>query len=139
MSAYKIIQCDLKIKEFLLTGLEELGFKPTVTDTKVKLKGFMGDERPEAASIIIPRQQLNAIFTGASNDLGFEWDDKTQSYLMKISDYDKNLEIDKRVIQAYAKAGIEKALSMNRFKNTRTTNLKQKARVNVSIISSKVI
>ena len=139
MSAYKIIQCDLKIKEFLLAGLEDLGFKPTVTDTKVKLKGFMGDERPEAASIIVPRQQLNATFTGASNDLGFEWDEKSGSYLMKISDYDKHLEIDKRIIQAYAKAGIEKALSMNRFKNTRATSLKQKARVNVSIVSSKVI
>jgi hypothetical protein len=139
MSAYKLIECNLVVKEFLLTALEDLGFKPVVKDSDIKLTGWQGDERPEAASIIVPKEQLNATFTGASNDLGFSWDNKSKSYIMKVSDYDASLEIDKRVMQAYAKAGIEKALAINKFKNTRSTQLKQKTRVNVSIVTSKII
>lgn len=139
MSAYKLIQCDIKIKEFLLEALSELGFEPNVTESKINLVGWQGDIRPEAASIVVPKQQLNNAFTGASNDLGFEFDETSQTYNMLISDYDKQLGVDKRVIQAYAKVAIEKALAANKFKNTRTTKLKEKARVKVHIVASKVI
>lgn len=78
MSAYKKIECNIVDKDTLLEALKTLGFKPEVFVEPTNLKGYMGDTRKEVAHIIIPRDQVN-FFTGASNDIGFFWDEKMKN------------------------------------------------------------
>ena len=115
MSAYKKIECEIVDKECLLEALSLLGFNPDVLNEPKNLKGFRGDERKEVAHIIIPRDQVNK-FTGASNDIGFFWNEKEQKYDFIVSDYDVAKKMDQRIIQAYVKIAIEKALAKNGFK-----------------------
>ena len=115
MSAYKKIECEIVDKECLLEALSLLGFNPDVLNEPKNLKGYRGDERKEVAHIIIPRDQVNK-FTGASNDIGFFWNEKEQKYDFILSDYDKAKIMDQRIIQAYVKIAIEKALAKNGFK-----------------------
>ena len=79
------------------------------------LTGYRGDERKETANIIISKDQVNK-FTGASNDIGFLWNQKENKYDFIVSDYDKAKLMDQRIIQAYVKVVLEKALKKNGFK-----------------------
>ena len=115
MSAYKKIECEIVDKDTLLEALGLLGFSPDVLNEPKSLKGYRGDERKEVAHVIIPRDQVNK-FTGASNDIGFFWNETEQKYLFILSDYDKKMHMDQRIIQAYVKVAIEKALVKNGFK-----------------------
>ncbi len=115
MSAYKKIECEIVDKDCLIEALELLGFQPEVFVEPKNLKGYRGDERKETANIIIPRDQVNK-FTGASNDIGFLWNDNDQKYDFIVSDYDRAKFMDQRIIQAYVKIAIEKALAKNGFK-----------------------
>ena len=115
MSAYKKIECEIVDKDCLLEALSLLGFNPDVLNEPKNLKGYRGDERKEVAHIIIPRDQVNK-FTGASNDIGFFWNETEQKYDFICSDYDKARSMDQRIIQAYVKVAIEKALAKNGFK-----------------------
>ena len=54
--------------------------------------------------------------TGASNDIGFLWNEKENKYDFIVSDYDVAKKMDQRIIQAYVKIAIEKALAKNEFK-----------------------
>ena len=115
MSAYKKIECEIVDKDCLLEALSLLGFTPDVSSEPKSLKGYRGDERKEVAHIIISRNQINK-FTGASNDIGFFWNETEQKYDFICSDYDKAKSMDQRIIQAYVKVAIEKALAKNGFK-----------------------
>ena len=115
MSAYKKIECEIVDKDTLLEALNLLGFSPDVLNEPKSLRGYRGDERKEVAHIIIPRDQINK-FTGASNDIGFFWNEAEQKYDFICSDYDKAKSMDQRIIQAYVKVAIEKALAKNGFK-----------------------
>lgn len=115
MSAYKKIECDIVDKESLLEALNLLGFTPEVLNEPKHLTGYRGDERKETAHIIISKDQVNK-FTGASNDIGFLWNDKSNKYDFIVSDYDKAKLMDQRIIQAYVKVVLEKALKKNGFK-----------------------
>jgi hypothetical protein len=115
MSAYKKIECEIVDKDCLLEALSLLGFTPDVLNEPKSLKGYRGDERKEVAHIIISRDQINK-FTGASNDIGFFWNATEQKYDFICSDYDKAKSMDQRIIQAYVKVAIEKALAKNGFK-----------------------
>ena len=115
MSAYKKIECDIVDKESLLEALNLLGFTPEVLNEPKHLTGYRGDERKETAHIIISKDQVNK-FTGASNDIGFLWNDKSNKYDFIVSDYDKAKLMDQRIIQAYVKIVLEKALKKNGFK-----------------------
>ena len=115
MSAYKKIECEIVDKDCLLEALSLLGFSPEVLVEPKKLTGYRGDERKEVAHIIIPRDQVNK-FTGASNDIGFFWNEAEQKYDFICSDYDRAKNMDQRIIQAYVKVAIEKALAKNGFK-----------------------
>lgn len=115
MSAYKKIECDIVDKESLLEALSLLGFTPEVLNEPKHLTGYRGDERKETAHIIISKDQVNK-FTGASNDIGFLWNDKSNKYDFIVSDYDKAKLMDQRIIQAYVKIVLEKALKKNGFK-----------------------
>jgi len=115
MSAYKKIECEIVDKETLIEALKLLGFSPDVLNEPKNLTGYRGDERQEIAHIIIPRDQVNK-FTGASNDIGFFWNESEQKYDFICSSYDKRMLMDQRIIQAYVKVAIEKALIKNGFK-----------------------
>lgn len=115
MSAYKKIECDIVDKESLLEALSLLGFTPEVLVEPKHLTGYRGDERKETAHIIISKDQVNK-FTGASNDIGFLWNEKSNKYDFIVSDYDKAKLMDQRIIQAYVKVVLEKALKKNGFK-----------------------
>jgi len=115
MSAYKKIECEIVDKDCLLEALSLLGFSPDVFVEPEKLKGYRGDQRNEVANIVISRDQVNK-FTGASNDIGFLWNEKENKYDFIVSDYDVAKKMDQRIIQAYVKIAIEKALAKNGFK-----------------------
>ena len=115
MSAYKKIECDIVDKESLLEALSLLGFTPDVLVEPKHLTGYRGDERKETANIIISKDKVNK-FTGASNDIGFLWNEKENKYDFIVSDYDKAKLMDQRIIQAYVKVVLEKALKKNGFK-----------------------
>ena len=115
MSAYKKIECDIVDKESLLEALSLLGFTPDVLVEPKHLTGYRGDKREETAHIIISKDQVNK-FTGASNDIGFLWNEKENKYDFIVSDYDVAKKMDQRIIQAYVKIAIEKALAKNGFK-----------------------
>mgnify|MGYP000214852019 CR=1 FL=1 len=116
MSAYKKIECDFVDKDILLKALSLLGFEAANHDEPVHLTDYMGKQRPEKATIVVGRDQINSMFTGASNDIGFIWNEESKKYDMICSEYDKRLLIDFRVIQAYAKEAIEAVLKKNGFK-----------------------
>lgn len=115
MSAYKKIECEIVDKDCLLEALKLLGFSPDVFVEPEKLKGYRGDQRNEVANIVISRDQVNK-FTGASNDIGFLWNESENKYDFIVSDYDVAKKMDQRIIQAYVKVVLEKALAKNGFK-----------------------
>ena len=115
MSAYKKIECEIVDKDCLLEALSLLGFSPDVFVEPKKLQGYRGDQRNEVANIVISREQVNK-FTGASNDIGFLWNEKENKYDFIVSDYDVAKKMDQRIIQAYVKIAIEKALAKNGYK-----------------------
>ena len=115
MSAYKKIECEIVDKDCLLEALKLLGFLPDVFVEPEKLKGYRGDQRNEVANIIISREQVNK-FTGASNDIGFLWNGSENKYDFIVSNYDVAKKMDQRIIQAYVKVAIQKALEKNGFK-----------------------
>lgn len=115
MSAYKKIECEIVDKDCLLEALKLLGFSPDVFVEPEKLKGYRGDQRNEVANIVISRDQVNK-FTGASNDIGFLWNVSENKYDFIVSDYDIAKKMDQRIIQAYVKVVLEKALAKNGFK-----------------------
>ena len=141
MSAYKKIECDIVDKESLLEALSLLGFSPDVLNEPRNLKGFRGDERKEVAHIIISRDQVNK-FTGASNDIGFLWNESEKKFDFILSDYDKAQKMDQRIIQAYVKIVLEKALKKNGFKikvNINEEDLLKKQLSELEIKARKII
>ena len=141
MSAYKKIECEIVDKDCLLEALSLLGFTPDVLNEPKSLKGYRGDERKEVAHIIISRNQINK-FTGASNDIGFFWNETEQKYDFICSDYDKEKSMDQRIIQAYVKVAIEKALAKNGFKikvNINDEDFLKRTMSEMEIVARKII
>ena len=141
MSAYKRIECSLTDKETLLKALAELGFEPIQHETPQALRGYRGDTRTQVAEIIVPKEQINRLFTGASNDLGFVYNPETKGYVMVISDFDAACKLNLRVIQAYAKVAIQKALEEQGYEveSTPSAALQNKDRRNIQIVGEKLI
>lgn len=115
MSAYKTIQCSFKDPKTLVDSLKDLGLSPVIYDEKHNLRGYTGDIREEKAEIIVPKEQLNRLFTGASNDLGFSFDSEKKQYNMLCSDYDMTAGVADKVTQSYALTAIKTALNKNKF------------------------
>ena len=141
MSAYKKITCNLTDKNSLLKALEVLGFQADVYENAINLKGYKNDTRKEVANIIVTKEQLNS-FTGASNDLGFLWNEEENKYEMICSEYDTAHKIDERVIQAYTKVVLEEALEKQGFKikvNIADTDLQTKKQIPIQIVARKII
>ena len=141
MSAYKKIECEIVDKDCLLEALSLLGFSPNVFVEPKKLQGYRGDQRNEVANIVISRDQVNK-FTGASNDIGFLWNEKENKYDFIVSDYDVAKKMDQRIIQAYVKIAIEKALAKNGFKikvNINDEEFLKKTMSEMEIVARKLI
>lgn len=141
MSAYKTIECDIKDKDTLLEALSLLGFIPIIAEEPINLTGYRGDSRDEKAEIVIPKDQIN-FFTGASNDIGFLWDESELKYKFICSEYDKKLKMDTRIIQAYTKVAIEKALAKNGFKikvNIEDEEFKKRTLSDLNFVARKII
>jgi len=100
MSKYEEMSTVLMHEGYLVEALEQIGYKPEVYRDGAALYGYLGDERPEQAHVIIRRRQLNS----ASNDIGFVRDASGQ-YRAVVSDYDRGIGFDQawlgRVSQAY--------------------------------------
>jgi len=141
MSAYKKIECEIVDKDTLIEALKLLGFSPDVLNEPKNLQGYRGDDRKEIAHIIIPRDQVNK-FTGASNDIGFFWNEAEQKYDFICSSYDKRMLMDQRIIQAYVKVAIEKALIKNGFKikvNINDEEFLKRTMTEMEIVARKLI
>ncbi len=100
MSKYEELRTILSDECYLLEALKELGFNPETSPDGLRLYGYLGDERPEKANIVIRRAQLNS----ASNDIGFVRD-ANGVYRALISEYDRGIGFDDawlgRVAQTY--------------------------------------
>ncbi|MCA2969335.1 MAG: DUF1257 domain-containing protein [Acidobacteriaceae bacterium] len=100
MSKYEELRTVLSDERFLLEALRDLGFSPDVSGEGLSLYGYLGDERPEKANIVIRRRQLNS----ASNDIGFARD-ANGVYRALISEFDRGIGFDDawlgRVAQTY--------------------------------------
>lgn len=100
MSKYEELKTVLSDERFLLGALSDLGYSPEVSSAGLSLYGYLGDERPERANIVIRRRQLNS----ASNDIGFVRD-ASGVYRALISEYDRGIGFDDawlgRIAQTY--------------------------------------
>jgi hypothetical protein len=140
MSAYKLIKCSIKDKEILLKALTDLGFDPLINETPQPLRGYLNDVRSEIATIIIKKEQINKLYTKASNDLGFNWNEETQQFDMICSEYDEKSNVANIIKQAYTKCVIEEALEKQYFSvESNIDNLKIKKNIKVQIVGKKYI
>ncbi len=89
MSKYEELKTVLSDERHLLDALSDLGYSPEVSPGGLSLYGYLGDERPERANIVIRRRQLNS----ASNDIGFVRDGHGV-YRALISEYDRGIGFD---------------------------------------------
>ena len=100
MSKYEELRTVLSDERFLVEALQELGYIPEVSREGLSLIGYLGDERPEKAHIVIRRRQLDS----ASNDIGFVRD-ASGVYRALISEYDRGIGFNDawlgRVAQTY--------------------------------------
>ena len=84
MSKYEEMRTVRSHEGYLVEALKGMGYAPEVCAEGNSLFGYMGDERPERAHIVIPRRQLDS----ASNDIGFRRDENGV-YQAIISEYDR--------------------------------------------------
>jgi hypothetical protein len=100
MSKYEEFRTVIADETYLVEALEQLGYRPELHKGGASLFGYIGDERPERAHVIIRRSQLDS----ASNDIGFARDENGQ-YRAVVSEYDRGIGFDDtwigRVSQAY--------------------------------------
>ncbi len=142
MSAYKRIKCKIVNKDFLIQALNNLGLSHDVHETPVALVGYAGDMRNQKAEIVVSKKEINKNFTGASNDLGFTWNEEEGAYDMICSEYDERAKIPQRIMQSYAVMVIQKAAEANNFtvkQSVDSKNLQSKARRKVKLVFGKVI
>ena len=92
MSKYKLIKMSIKDQDSLISALGDMGYTQANGKLEVApgqsntlgMYGYHGDLRPERANIRIPREYVGS----AANDIGFAWDQDSQSYRAIISEYD---------------------------------------------------
>ncbi len=76
MSAYKVIECDIKNEEYIIAGLIDMGFpreQIEVHPSPVPLAGYTGRLGRQKANIIVRRNHFKKATKARYNaDLGFE-------------------------------------------------------------------
>jgi Protein of unknown function (DUF1257) len=83
VSRYLSLTPGLTDAECLKAALRDLGYP--VEERHGHLQGYRGDQRAEVADIKVARRHLG----GASNDLGFRWDESRGEYALVISEFDR--------------------------------------------------
>ena len=84
MSKYLVYQeIVFKDRRLLLAALADLGYTEVEEGEALPLHGYLGNQRPETAEIVVRRRHLGP----ASNDVGFAKTDA--GYVPLISDYDQ--------------------------------------------------
>jgi hypothetical protein len=100
LSKYEETSTVIAHEGYFIEALKELGYSPEFCVEGIPLFGYMGDERPEHAHVVIRRHQLDS----ASNDIGFRRDE-SGIYRAIISEYDRRIGFDDawlgRIAQAY--------------------------------------
>ena len=142
MSAYKKIKCNIVDKDTLVKALKIIGFEPLMHDLPQHLRGYRNDIRKDLANIIVPKEQINSLFTGSSNDLGFLWNEEEAKYEIICSEYDSKFNIDQRIVQAYTKVVIEEALEKQGYKikvNIVDEDLQKRKQMQIDIVARKII
>jgi hypothetical protein len=76
-------------EHFLVAALNQLGYDVEMHSGGASLYGYMGDERPEMAHVIIRRRQLDS----ASNDIGFARAGDGR-FVAVLSEYDRQIGYD---------------------------------------------
>ena len=142
MSAYKKIKCNIVDKDTLIKALKTIGFDPLIHEAPQNLRGYRNDIRKDLAEIVVPKEQINSLFTGASNDLGFLWNEEEAKYEIICSNYDSRFNIDQRIVQAYTKIVIEEALEKQGYKikvNIADEDLQKRKQIQIDIVARKII
>ena len=85
MSHFVDILTEITDQKALVRALERMGFKGHVEsyDHTVTIYGYLGDERPEKAHVVIRKQYVGP----SSNDIGFE-KKADGKFVAHISEYD---------------------------------------------------
>lgn len=101
MSAYREIRTEFRNLESFRKALADLGqpfdVAPDPAQPTLPLYGYHADERPEHASFVIRRREVNKAWSGgASNDLGFAWDG--QQVRVIISDFDSGVQQERAAL-----------------------------------------
>jgi hypothetical protein len=121
MSKYKTIATEFKSLESLKKALADLGITPEISSDVKKpslhLIGYQGDKRPELANVVIRRKDVNRFSGGASNDIGFAWDESRRCYAAQVSDYDSRASagLMQKVTQQYSFREIERQARMKGY------------------------
>lgn len=100
MSKYAELRTVLADESHIIAALNDLGYVVETPLEAQSLVGYRGDDRPEKATIIIRRNQLDS----ASNDIGFARG-LDGTFRAIISEYDRSIGYDDawlgRLAQAY--------------------------------------
>lgn len=82
MSKYLGVSTNMTSETHLVAALKKMGFEPEVHKEPVHLIDWHGQKRPDVATVVIPRRQIDS----ASNDIGFV--KENGNYRAIISEYD---------------------------------------------------
>ena len=74
-----------KDRRLLLAALADLGYTEVEEGETLPLFGYMGDQRPETAEVVVRRRYVGS----ASNDLGFAR--TPEGYVPIVSEYDQRV------------------------------------------------
>ena len=111
----------------LVESLQEMGYKPVVTEKAKNLYGYQGDKRTQKAHIIIPRSQVGA----ASNDVGFE--KVNGKYIMHLSEYDQHHFKTNKLKQLYNKAKITKYVKKTRKLSIKSSEIRKDGSIAIRV------
>jgi Protein of unknown function (DUF1257) len=85
MSHFTQIKTQFKNLNCLVEALRYFGFEPEIHQAPQNLYGFKGDRRKQKAEVVVKRDQISA----SANDLGFAWNQNSQTYEILISEWDQ--------------------------------------------------
>jgi hypothetical protein len=86
MSHFTSVATEFKDVQILVSALKECrGWDAEIHEHPQHLCGYLGDIRPQTATVIIRRSQISAI----SNDIGFAYNPERGTYTAIVSEYDE--------------------------------------------------
>jgi predicted RNA binding protein YcfA (HicA-like mRNA interferase family) len=87
MSHYSKIETQIVDQTALIKALKDVGYSQVeIHGNPVPLYGYMGDQRPERANVVVRRKHIS----NASNDIGFV-KSENGTYRAIVSEYDQQI------------------------------------------------